>query len=130
MTCFWDGIMNSLEKEDRNILGIKDRNIYTLIDKLQKISCPTKEMKWQNKLITESQINENIEHIKAYNKHNAPMGYLCSTFDPFLFLLSYKLKKSINFIYCGNKIRYDPPNPKGKCLNYKCNRGHFWFNKK
>ena len=33
MTCFWDGIMNSLDKEDRNILGIKDRNIYSLIDK-------------------------------------------------------------------------------------------------
>ena len=130
MTCFWDGIINSLDKEDREKLGLKTNNIYSLIDKLKTINCSTKNMRWQNELITECQIKENMAHIENYNKKNAPRGYQCSTFDPFLFLLAFILKKNVNFIYCGHIVKYESSNSNGKCLNYKCNRGHFWFNKK
>lgn len=128
MTCFWDGIMKSLNKEDKEILEIKDRNIYKLIYRFKEINCPTKDMKWQNEVITEKQIKENMEHIKIYNIKSARNGYLCSTFDPFLFLLSYKLNKIINFKYCRSNIKYEPKNPKEKKLNYKCNTRHFWCN--
>ena len=130
MTCFWDGILNSLDKEDRHKIGLTTNNIYNLIDRLKTINCPTIDMKWQNELITNSQIKANMTHIKDYQKHNAPKGYMCSTFDPFLFLLAFVLKKPVNFIYCGHTINYESPNSIGKCLNYKCNRGHFWFNKR
>ena len=89
MTCFWDGILNSLDKEDRSIIGLKTNNVCNLIDKLKAINCSTKNMKWQNKLITENQIKENMIHIETYNKNNASNGYQCSTCDPFLFLLAF-----------------------------------------
>lgn len=128
MTCFWDGIMKSLNKEDESILDIKDRNIYKLISKLKELNCETENMKWQNEKITDNQIKENMEHIKTYDIKSARNGYLCSTFDPFLFLLSYKLSKIINFNYCGCNIKYEPENSKDKTLNYTCNTRHFWCN--
>jgi len=120
--------MKSLNKEDKDILDIKDRNIYKLISKLKELNCKTENMKWQNEKITDNQIKENMEHIKTYDIKSARNGYLCSTFDPFLFLLSYKLSKIINFNYCGRNIIYEPENPKDKILKYKCNRRHFWCN--
>ena len=128
MTCFWNGIMKSLDKEDKIILDIKDRNIYKLISRLKELNCKTENMKWQNQNITNNQIKENMEHIKIYNIHSARNGYLCSTFDPFLFLLSYKLNKIVIFKYCGRNIKYEPENPKDKTLKYKCNTRHFWCN--
>ena len=39
MTCFWDGIMKSLTKSDRELLGLRTANIYTLIERLQHLNC-------------------------------------------------------------------------------------------
>ena len=36
MTCFWDGILQSLNNDEKNILNLKDNNIYSLIEILKK----------------------------------------------------------------------------------------------
>ena len=126
MTCYWDGVIKSLEKPDCDILGLKDRNIYTLIDRLKALNCRTLDMKWQNAPITSSQMDENMVHIKDYPRSGASQGYLCSTFDPFLFLLSFLLKKPVHMDYCGSAIKYEPKICSNTPLKYRCNRGHFW----
>lgn len=130
MTCFWDGIMNSLGNDDRELLGLRDRSIYSLIDILKNKNCKTTNLKWQGKVLSNNEINQNIEHIKNYNKNIAPNGYLCSTCDPFLALLSYILNKVIVFNYCGHKIEFEPINSKPQRYYYRCNTGHFWFHSK
>jgi hypothetical protein len=126
MTCYWDGVIKSLEKPDCDILGLKNRNIYTLIDRLKALNCRTLDMKWQNAPITSSQMDENMVHIKDYPRSSGPQGYLCSTFDPFLFLLSFLLKKPVHMDYCGSAIKYEPKICSNTPLKYRCNRGHFW----
>ena len=128
MTCFWNGIINSLAYNDLEILDIKSKNIYNLIDSLKNKNCEYTGVKWQNNVINRHQINENIEHIKCYDKNTAGQGYLCSTCDPFLILLSYLLKIDIIHNYCGNIIKYTNNNS-SKCFYYKSNSGHFWFEK-
>ena len=126
MTCFWDGIIKSLDKEDCDLLGLKDRNLYTLIDQLKTLNCPTIDMKWQNGPITASQIDENMAHIKDYQRSSAPQGYLWTSFDPFLFLLSFLLNKPVHMDCCGSAIKYEPKTHTKTPLKYRCNRGHFW----
>ena len=126
MTCFWNGIMRPLSKTDKGILGLNhNHNIYALIDRFKYLNCKTTGMKYQNIQLSNKQLDENMEHIKTYKKSSAPQGYLCSPCDPFLFLLSFLLKRSIKFNYCGNNILYSPLSPINDSIQYKCNRRHF-----
>jgi len=126
MTCFWDGIINSLDNDDINLLNLKEKNIINLINILKIRNCPTYNIKCQNQILTDNQIKENMNHITDYNINDASKGYLCSTFDPFLFLLSHILNKPIHFMYCGHKIIYLPSDSNKKPLNYMCDKRHFW----
>lgn len=125
MTCFWDGIMKSLTKSDRELLGLRTANIYTLIERLQHLNCKTTNINCQNIRLSNQQLDENMEHVRIYKKTTARSGYLCSPQDPFLFLLSFLLHRPIKFNYCGNNIHYTHALATGKLLQYKCNRGHF-----
>jgi len=125
MTCFWDGIMGSLNKNDKKELGLNDNNIYTLIEILQKKNIKTENIKWQRKKLTDRELKENMKHIGSYKKSTAKGGYLCGTQDPFLLLLCFLLKRKIHFIYCGTLIEYEPFSVKKETLKYKCDRGHF-----
>ena len=131
MTCFWDGIMHSLDNSDKDRLGLANKNsIYSLIECLQKRNIKTKNVYWQGMKLTDMQLKENMEHIRLYNRSSAPGGYLCSTCDPFLILLCELLEKNINHFYLGNKIMYENRNNSKQTYNYKCNTGHFWFSNK
>jgi hypothetical protein len=128
MTCFWDGIMKSLNESDKILLNIKnDNNIYNLIDSLKNKNIDTVNIHWQHYKLIKSQLIENKEHIKSYNKSEAPSGYLCSTCDPFLILLSEILEKNIIHDYLGNNITYTNTKNKNGTIFYKSDKGHFWF---
>ena len=126
MTCFWDGIIKSLTKADKDILGLQNVSVYALIDNLKALNCKTTDMQWQGVSLTNKQLNENIAHISEYKKHSAGGGYLCSTCDPFLFLVSFLLKRPIKFNYCATVINYTPLLSIKDKLYYNCNRGHIW----
>ena len=51
MTCFWNGIINSLAESDMMILDVKSKNIYNLIDSLKNKNCEPTQVKWQNNVI-------------------------------------------------------------------------------
>ena len=61
MTCFWDGIIQSLNNDEKNILNLKDNNIYSLIEILKEKNCETKNIKWQESELSNQLIKENID---------------------------------------------------------------------
>ena len=128
MTCFWDGILQKLNTDDfRSIsIGVKPRN-RNFVNVLKIKNTKTIGMKWNNKYITKQQIDENFTAIKEYNAHTMYNGYFCSTFEPFLFLVSYIFKCKIIHNYMGHTMTYEPPVVK-KTLRFSSDRGHFWAN--
>ena len=131
MTCFWDGIMQSLDDNEKSLLGLDNKNsIYSLIDSLKQKNRETNNVLWQNSKFRKSQIIENMEHIRLYDKNTASNGYWCSSCDPFLILICEILEKEIIHDYLGNRVIYkNTKNSKGE-INYKSNKGHFWFSNK
>tara|TARA_B100001093_G_scaffold519731_1_gene610140 strand:+ start:1061 stop:1459 length:399 start_codon:yes stop_codon:yes gene_type:complete len=128
MTCFWDGILNSLNNDEKNKLGLENKNsIYCLIDCLKNLNNKTQNVLWQNRNLSCNELKENYEHIRLYNKTSAKNGYLCSTCDPFLILLCEILEKDLSHYYLGNNISYKNTKKNMGKINYQSNRGHFWF---
>ncbi len=127
--CFWNGILSKLNDEDykfANFNFIKSTNkINFFIEQLILKNTRTNKIQWQNSLLSKKEINENFEHVQNFNKSSVNNGYDCSTFDPFLLLITELFQLEIVHQYCGNNILYKADNPRKKILFYS-NRGHFW----
>lgn len=127
MTCFWDGIISSLDKDDLKILGLKSNpSQEQLAKKLMEKNIKTTSILWQNKQLSDNELAENYIHIADYTHWSLHQGYLCSTCDPFLCLISELLMINIDHTYLDNTIHYKHP-LSVKTVRYKSDRGHFWL---
>ena len=125
MTCFWDGILKSLNNNDfQEKFNCNKPNREKLIDLFKTHNCPTL-VKWQNNKLTVNELRENFDHIKTFDKKTIYNGYLCSTCDPFLLLLAELLQVDITHHYMNNIITYTVYKPRRK-LTFHSNKGHFW----
>tara|TARA_B100000401_G_C52803978_1_gene720140 strand:- start:98 stop:391 length:294 start_codon:yes stop_codon:yes gene_type:complete len=95
MTCFWDGILNTLTNDDFEKFNKKTRNVI-----------------WNNEKFSKKQLDENFTHIKDFDYKSIRNGYDCSTYDPFLILICELFKVNINHDYIGNMIKYKNTNSK------------------
>jgi hypothetical protein len=126
MTCFWDGIISSLDNDDLNLLGLAGRpRPMQLATKLKQLNKKTPEIFWENKPLRLNEIEENFIHVRDFAHQSINSGYLCSICDPFLCLLSQILRVNINHTYLNNTVHYSIKNAR-KTLHYRSNRGHFW----
>jgi len=128
MACFWQGIQSSLGKEDKIKLGITNSTIPNLIKMLKNKNTRDIKVLWQNKVLSKKEKEENYIHIKDYNINSHRSGYLCSTCDPFLILLSHTLNINIKHNYLNNIILYTV-NSKNMYI-FKSNQGHFMYKNK
>tara|TARA_B110000211_G_scaffold106808_1_gene123999 strand:- start:2602 stop:2991 length:390 start_codon:yes stop_codon:yes gene_type:complete len=128
MACFWEGIRASLSKDDKLKLGITDNTIPNLIMTLKNNNTLDISVLWQNKALTKKEQVENYTHIKDYNIGSYGNGYLCSTCDPFLILLSNTLNVNIKHEYLGNIILYSIESD--NTYIFKSNQGHFTYHTK
>ena len=127
MTCFWDGILQSLNNNDFNLIGVPNKpNNRQFVQILKNKNTKTLHMKWNGQLISKNEINENVEAINCYNANTMNGGYMCSVSEPFLFLVSYLFKVKIIHRYCGIDMVYEPNCTYRKTLYYASDRGHFW----
>ena len=128
MTCFWNGIIDSLTPQDRDILGLR-RPIYReLIPLLKTKNKKLSTVKWNNKTFSTKEIEEHYMHIKDYDIQSARRGYLCSICDPFLALISVLLEVRIVHHYLEKRMIYEPQTAKlrGEKI-FSSDRGHFKF---
>jgi hypothetical protein len=125
MTCYWDGLLRSLDHEDLTLLNsnknINNINFILLLKKNNKLC---ENVKWQNIFLSKKLLEENYEMIKGFNENNINQGYDCSSCDPFMILLCELFKININYDYNGNNIQYMIDNSR-KTINYKSNQSHF-----
>ena len=141
MTCFWDGLTQSLLR-NKIIPNTSDiRNPRKFVNYLKKHNTKTINVKWNNEILTTKQLQENYDHINELDSNRIGQGYLCSTCDPFLFLVSELFQVDIDHNYCSHimKYTYIPPENKKilylgqeninkKVLRLSNNRRHLWIN--
>lgn len=128
MTCFWDGIISSLDKDDLKLLGLTERTKPAeLAIKLKQLNRKTNEVYWETNLLRLNEIEENFIHVRDFAHQSIYGGYLCSICDPFLCLLAQLLRVNIDHTYLNHTVHYSIKNSR-KTLHYKSDRGHFWKN--
>ena len=126
MTCFWDGIISSLNNDDLKILGLVNKPTPRIMAHcLKKLNKKTKNIKWNNYALSLNQQEENYIHISDYTEESINEGYLCSICDPFLCLLCDILNCNITHNYL-NKPMYYTVNSSFRTIEFTSNRGHFW----
>jgi len=127
MTCFWDAIVRSLNKQDFLLLGEKNFNLnkISLINFLKKNNKKPQDVLWQNQSLKKKELDEHVEAVKCYNITGIRRGHLTSTCDSFLLLICQLFRVNINHKYLRNTIQYKTKHRPRKVLNFRSNRGHF-----
>ncbi len=125
MTCFWDGILRSLDDNDFQEFTIKKpSNIIQLVNFLKKYNTYTLNVDWNGESLNEIQLHENFISIDEFDLNTINDGYFCSCFDPFLFLISELFMLKIKHSYNATPIIYSHKLYK-KTVNYNSNSYHF-----
>ena len=127
MTCFWDGILQSLDTNDFNKVGFTKMQIKPFIEFLKSKNTKHIAITWNNQTLSIKQCEENYQHISNYNINSIYGGYDCSGCDPFLILVTHIFSLDTCHNYMGHKIHYKSTNTIRKHVNYGSNHGHFYF---
>ena len=128
MTCFWDAIISSLNKEDFTILGQSNKpSIKDFIRLLQSKNVKVDNVKWNENLLNQKEQEEHFEAIKSYPIDNITSGHLTSICDSFLLLLCQLLKLTIVHFFLKHKIVYSNIHQTRKTLVFGSNKSHFYI---
>ncbi len=120
MTCFWDGLINGLDK------NIPKPTVTSFIQHLKNNNTLCYSVNCNGYILSIKFLYECKEAINNYNINDSNNGYLCSTCDPFLILYSQLYNVNINHKYNGIDILYNNYDSK-KTIYFESNLGHFWF---
>ena len=130
MTCFWDAILSTLDKNDYPLLGVpKNRRItkqqfITILKSKSKIDF-LNNITWNGEKFSNKEQLEHREAIQTYNIKGIGNGHDTSSCDSFLLLLSHLLRVKIEHYYMNHKIIYSFQTPR-KIIRFGSNRGHFY----
>ena len=127
MTCFWDAIVASLNKDDFEMFGEKNYliNKKSVIIFLKSKNAICQNVLWQNKTLKKQELEEHIEAVNCYNINNIGSGHWTATCDSFLLLICQLFNININHRYCDTMISYKNTNGTRRTINFKSNKGHF-----
>tara|TARA_B000000609_G_C24144428_1_gene333270 strand:- start:95 stop:490 length:396 start_codon:yes stop_codon:yes gene_type:complete len=126
MTCFWNGILHSLNDDDWRILKFsKKPSINEFILKIKVLNRPLNAVKWQNQVLTKQEKQEHFEAIRDYDITKINQGHLTSICDPFLLFLSDFLNIKIIHIFLNSQITYETTHHIRKTLKFRSNHSHF-----
>lgn len=128
MTCVPDGIIRSLTQEDFKKINLEGKiNACTFMTKLKEHNKVTKNVTIQGNNLTEQELNENIKRIEEIDTLKLNNGYLCSSFEPLLNLVSELFEVDIDMNFNGTKIEYRNIKNSTRKINYSCSKTHFRF---
>ena len=127
MSCFWDTLLSKINKDDiQNILSLNTQTPNEFSETLKKHNIPTDNVLWMDEDISSQMKKENIEHIKEYNSSTIQGGYLCSTCDPFLLLITELFQIKIIHHYNKVVINYQQKIDNKYTITIHNDKGHMW----
>ena len=129
MTCFWDGVMKSLNKNDFDLINETKSNNTELIQMLKRRKIPMINVLWENQKLSENEIKEHLLAIDEYDINGIPGGHLTSSCDSFLLLICELFKVNIEHMYMIHTIKYSNTKEVRKTLYYSSNDKHFVFSR-
>ncbi len=86
----------------------------------------TPDVRCNGNPLTISQLQENFTAVNELDIETIGDGYLCSTQDPFLCLVSQIFRVDIQHDYNGVVISYSVMNSR-KTIRYRSDSNHFWY---
>ena len=127
MSCFWDTLLSRIKKDDiQTILSLHNPTPKDFANTLKNKNIPTDNVLWMGEEITQQMKEENIEHIEGYDSSTIPNGYLCSTCDPFLLLITELFQLAIIHHYNKTIINYQHKTNIKYTITIHNNKGHMW----
>ena len=131
MSCFWDSLINTINIQDfkyyLNYNNNNKPNPQFFANLLKQNNMKTSNIVWNNIALTEKQLDENYEAVNCYDTNTVNNGYFCSTFEPFLFLVSELFEVSIQHNYNGNNQFYENKKKTRHIFRFSSNTGHFYI---
>ena len=122
MTCFWNGILKSL-----NLKGFRFNSNEELIGFLKKQNKKTKNVMWNNIFLREQEMAENYEAVENYDVKGIYNGHLCSCCDYILLLVCEIFCVDIDHWYLNRLMSYkNKKNKEKNKLTFHSNHHHFW----
>tara|TARA_B100000795_G_scaffold264804_1_gene245775 strand:- start:6257 stop:6649 length:393 start_codon:yes stop_codon:yes gene_type:complete len=126
MTCFWDGILRSLKKEDFDYVSYNEpKTQLNFINFLKKNKREMNNVLWQNNTLREQEITECLSWIGEYDIKGIHDGHLTSVCDPFLLLICELFSVNITHNYGKHTILYVNKCKVRKTLLFSSNGSHF-----
>ena len=127
MTCFWKGVLKTLTVDDfKNALGIKHIPKYKeFVNLLKQNNVKMINVKLNGESLKDTFLDEAVTHVKNINIKKLNEGYLCSSCDPVLMLISEIFVININHDYNGTIIKYTHTNAT-KEINLRSNHNHMF----
>jgi len=129
MSCFWDSLIKSITQDDLNTYFDHNNtkiNPHNLVTILKNVNKKTPNILWNNTILTEKMLEENVEAIYCYDINQVQNGYYCSTCDPFLFLLADYLEITIIHNYNNHIMTYSHKNNNRYTIKINSDKGHCW----
>ena len=129
MSCFWDSLIKSITQDDLNTYFDQNNtriNPHNLVTILKNVNKKTSNILWNNTILTEKMLEENVEAINSYDINQVQNGYYCSTCDPFLFLLADYLEITIIHNYNNHIMNYSHKNNNRYTIKINSDSGHCW----
>ena len=127
MSCFWDTLLRKINKDDiQNILSLNTLTPNAFSETLKKHNIPTDNVLWMNREINSQMKKENMMHIKEYDSSTIQGGYLCSTCDPFLLLITELFQLEIIHHYNQTINNYKHKTNIKNTITLHYNKGQMW----
>lgn len=125
MTCFWSGILSSIEHFDS--IGLKKRpGVIQFVKVLKEQNVRCSDVKWNGQDLRKQEVDEVFESIACYDMNTINTGYMCSICDPFLILICQLFTVNIDHWYLKNKMEYRNTKGGKRLLTFGSNRSHFY----
>ena len=130
MSCFWTAILNTLTPEEKNVLGLTDKNSseYELVVALKKRSNMFDDCRvlWQNEILSKQLCSELKAWVDVYEPRQILNGHDTSSCDPFLTLLCVLFGWKIIFSYQHAVITFENTHNNARTVQFGANSHHFY----